>query len=569
MEPGDPRPDPLDFVRAKVAEDLKTGKYGGRVVTRFPPEPNGYPHIGHAKSCCLNFGIALENEGGVCHLRFDDTNPETEDIKYVEAIKQDVRWLGFDWGEHLYHASDYFEQLYDFAVTLIQRGKAYVDSLSEEEIREYRGTVKEPGRASPYRDRSVEENLDLFERMRAGAFKDGEHVLRGKIDMAHPNMLMRDPVLYRIRHASHYRRGDEWCIYPLYDFTHCLSDAIEDITHSLCTLEFENNRALYDWVLDSVGIEPPRPEQTEFARLDLDYTVLSKRKLIRLVEDGHVSGWDDPRMPTIAGLRRRGVTPEAIRDFCDMIGIDKVNSRVDIAKLEYAIRNDLNQRAPRVLCVERPLKVTITNLPDGEVELLEASYWPHDVPKTGSRQLPFSREIYIERDDFMEDPPKKFFRLAPGREVRLRHAYIIKCEEVVKNPDSGAVEELRCTYDPETLSGPPADGRKVRGTMHWLSASHALPCQVRLYDRLFNAPDPDEVPEGKDFTVNLNPDSLVVLQGSFIEPSVADDPLGTRYQFERQGYFISDPLDSRPGALVFNRTVTLRDSWAKIAARSS
>ncbi len=569
LEPGDPRPDPLDFVRAKVAEDLKTGKYGGRVVTRFPPEPNGYPHIGHAKSCCLNFGIALENEGGVCHLRFDDTNPETEDIKYVEAIKQDVRWLGFDWGEHLYHASDYFEQLYDFAVTLIQRGKAYVDSLSEEEIREYRGTVKEPGRASPYRDRSVEENLDLFERMRAGAFKDGEHVLRGKIDMAHPNMLMRDPVLYRIRHASHYRRGDEWCIYPLYDFTHCLSDAIEDITHSLCTLEFENNRALYDWVLDSVGIEPPRPEQTEFARLDLDYTVLSKRKLIRLVEDGHVSGWDDPRMPTIAGLRRRGVTPEAIRDFCDMIGIDKVNSRVDIAKLEYAIRNDLNQRAPRVLCVERPLKVTITNLPDGEVELLEASYWPHDVPKTGSRQLPFSREIYIERDDFMEDPPKKFFRLAPGREVRLRHAYIIKCEEVVKNPDSGAVEELRCTYDPETLSGPPADGRKVRGTMHWLSASHALPCQVRLYDRLFNAPDPDEVPEGKDFTVNLNPDSLVVLQGSFIEPSVADDPLGTRYQFERQGYFISDPLDSRPGALVFNRTVTLRDSWAKIAARSS
>jgi glutaminyl-tRNA synthetase len=565
--PGELRTAALDFIRAKVAEDLKTGKYGGRVVTRFPPEPNGYPHIGHAKSCCLNFGIALENEGGVCHLRFDDTNPETEDIKYVEAIKQDVRWLGFDWGDKLFHASDYFEQLYDFAVTLIKRGRAYVDSLSEEDIREYRGTVTEAGRASPYRDRSVEENLDLFARMRAAEFQDGEHVLRAKIDMAHPNMLMRDPVLYRIRHASHYRRGDAWCIYPLYDFTHCLSDAIEGITHSLCTLEFENNRALYDWVLDNVGIEPPRPEQTEFARLDLDYTVLSKRKLIRLVDEGHVSGWDDPRMPTIAGLRRRGVTPEAIRDFCDMIGVDKVNSRVDIAKLEYAIRNDLNQRAPRVLCVLRPLKVTITNFPEGEVEWLDASYWPHDVPRQGSRPLPFSREIYIEREDFMEDPPKKFFRLAPGREVRLRHSYVIKCEEAVKDPESGALTELRCTYDPDTLSGPPADGRKVKGTIHWVSASHALPCQVRLYDRLFKTPDPDDVPEGGDFTANLNPDSLVVLPGALIEPSVADDPPGARYQFERQGYFISDPLDSKPGALVFNRTVTLRDSWAKIAAR--
>jgi glutaminyl-tRNA synthetase len=565
--PGELRTVALDFIRAKVAEDLKTGKYGGRVVTRFPPEPNGYPHIGHAKSCCLNFGIALENEGGVCHLRFDDTNPETEDIKYVEAIKQDVRWLGFDWGDKLFHASDYFEQLYDFAVTLIKRGRAYVDSLSEEDIREYRGTVTEAGRASPYRDRSVEENLDLFARMRAAEFQDGEHVLRAKIDMAHPNMLMRDPVLYRIRHASHYRRGDAWCIYPLYDFTHCLSDAIEGITHSLCTLEFENNRALYDWVLDNVGIEPPRPEQTEFARLDLDYTVLSKRKLIRLVDEGHVSGWDDPRMPTIAGLRRRGVTPEAIRDFCDMIGVDKVNSRVDIAKLEYAIRNDLNQRAPRVLCVLRPLKVTITNFPEGEVEWLDASYWPHDVPRQGSRPLPFSREIYIEREDFMEDPPKKFFRLAPGREVRLRHSYVIKCEEAVKDPESGALTELRCTYDPDTLSGPPADGRKVKGTIHWVSASHALPCQVRLYDRLFKTPDPDDVPEGGDFTANLNPDSLVVLPGALIEPSVADDPPGARYQFERQGYFISDPLDSKPGALVFNRTVTLRDSWAKIAAR--
>jgi glutaminyl-tRNA synthetase len=569
VEPGDLRPDSLDFVRAKVAEDLETGRYGGRVVTRFPPEPNGYPHIGHAKSCCLNFGIALENEGGVCHLRFDDTNPETEDIKYVEAIKQDVRWLGFDWGDKLFHASDYFEQLYDFAVTLIERGKAYVDSLSEAEIREYRGTVNEPGRESPSRDRSVEENLDLFQRMRAGEFNDGEHVLRGKIDMAHPNMLMRDPLLYRIRHASHYRRGDTWCIYPLYDFTHCLSDAIENITHSLCTLEFENNRALYDWVLDNVGIEPPRPEQTEFARLDLDYTVLSKRKLIRLVEDGHVNGWDDPRMPTIAGLRRRGVTPEAIRGFCEMIGIDKVNSRVDIAKFEYAIRNDLNQRAPRVLCVLRPLKVTITNFPDGDVELLDASYWPHDVPREGSRQLPFSREIYIEWEDFMEDPPSKYFRLAPGREVRLRHSYIIKCEELVKHPETGEVTELRCTYDPDTLTGPPADGRKVKGTIHWISASHALPCQVRLYDRLFKTPDPEEAPEGEDFTSNLNPDSLVVLRGSLIEPSVAEEPPGTRYQFERQGYFISDPLDSKPGALVFNRTVTLRDSWAKIAARGS
>jgi glutaminyl-tRNA synthetase len=566
-ESGDLRPDSLDFVRAKVAEDLKSGRYAGRVATRFPPEPNGYPHIGHAKSCCLNFGIALENEGGVCHLRFDDTNPETEDIKYVEAIKQDVRWLGFDWGDNLFHASDYFEQLYDFAVILIKRGKAYVDSLSEEEIREYRGTVTKPGRTSPYRDRSAEENLDLFERMRAGEFKDGEHVLRAKIDMAHPNMLMRDPVFYRIRHASHYRRADEWCIYPLYDFTHCLSDAIENITYSLCTLEFENNRALYDWVLDNVGIEPPRPEQTEFARLDLDYTVLSKRKLIRLVEDDHVNGWDDPRMPTIAGLRRRGVTPEAIRSFCDMIGIDKVNSRVDIGKFEYAIRNDLNQRAPRVLCVLRPLKVVITNLPEDEVELLDASYWPHDVPKQGSRQLPFSREIYIEREDFMEDPPKKYFRLAPGREVRLRHSYILKCEEVIKHPETGEVTELRCTYDPETLTGPLADGRKIKGTIHWVSASHALPCQVRLYDRLFMAPDPDEAPEGEDFTANLNPDSLLVLQDSLIEPGVADDPPGTRYQFERQGYFISDALDSKPGAPVFNRTVTLRDTWAKIAAR--
>ncbi len=558
-----------DFIRAKVAADLKTGRYGGRVVTRFPPEPNGYLHIGHAKSCCLNFGIALENEGGICHLRFDDTNPETEDIKYVESIKQDVRWLGFDWGDKLFHASDYFEKLYEYAVILIKQGKAYIDSQSEEEIRENRGTVLRPGKESPYRSRSVEENLDLFERMRNDEFADGEHVLRAKIDMAHPNMLMRDPVLYRIRQASHYRRGDEWCIYPLYDFTHCLSDAIEDITHSLCTLEFENNRALYDWVLDNVGIKPPRPQQTEFARLDLDYTVLSKRKLGLLVEGGYVSGWDDPRVPTIAGMRRRGVTPEAIRAFCNMIGIDKVNSRVDIGKLEYAIRNDLNQRAPRVLSVLRSLKLVITNYPEDRVEWLDAAYWPRDIPKEGTRKLPFSREIYIESQDFMEEPPRKFFRLSPGREVRLRHAYIIKCEDMVKDPGTDEVVELRCTYDPDTLTGPPADGRKVRGTLHWVSAAHALRAEVRLYDRLFLTPDPDDVPDGEDFTSNLNPESLVTVRESLIEPSVAEDPPGTRYQFERLGYFISDPVDSKPGALVFNRTVTLRDTWGKIASKNS
>ncbi len=543
------------------------GKYGSRVVTRFPPEPNGYLHIGHAKSCCLNFGIARENGGGVCHLRFDDTNPETEDIRYVESIKQDVRWLGFDWGDRLFHASDYFEQLYQFAVALIEAGKAYVDSLSEEEIRQYRGTVTEPGRESPYRDRSVEENLDLFQRMRAGEFADGAHVLRAKIDMAHPNMLMRDPVLYRIRHASHYRQGDDWCIYPLYDFTHCLSDAIENITHSLCTLEFKDNRALYDWVLDAVGIEPPRPEQTEFARLNLDYTVLSKRRLVRLVEEGHVSGWDDPRMPTIAGLRRRGVTPEAIRNFCDMIGVARSESRVDIAKLEHAIRDDLNMQVPRVLCVLRPLKLVIVNYPEDQVEELDAPYYPRDVPKEGTRKVPFSRVLYIEREDFREEPPKKFFRLAPGREVRLRYAYLITCVDVVKDPDTGDVTEVHCTYDPETRGGTTPDGRKVRGTVHWVSAAHSLPAEVRLYDRLFREPNPDDVEEGEDFTGYLNPESVVALADSRIEPSVADDPAGTRYQFERQGYFCSDVVDSRPGALVFNRTVALRDTWAKIAAK--
>jgi glutaminyl-tRNA synthetase len=550
-----------DFIRAMVGRDQESGKYGGRVETRFPPEPNGFMHIGHAKSCVLNFGLAREHDG-VCHLRFDDTNPETEDITYVDAFQEDVRWLGFDWGEHLYFASDYFEQLYDFAVHLIERGKAYVDSSTEEEIRTGRGTVTEPGTDSQYRHRSVEENLDLFRRMKDGEFQNGEHVLRAKIDMAHPNMLMRDPILYRIRHASHYRRGDAWCIYPLYDFTHCLSDAVEHITHSLCTLEFKDNNELYEWVLDAADIPKPRTQQTEFARLNLDYTVLSKRKMIQLVRDGHVSGWDDPRIPTIAGLRRRGVTPEAIRRFCELVGVAKTDSRVDIEKLEFCIRDDLNQRAPRVLCVLKPLKVVITNYPEDQVEELEAPYWPHDIPKEGSRTVPFSRELYIERDDFMEDPPRKFFRLAPGREVRLRYGYFITCNEVMKDEEGGIVE-LRCTYDPETRGGDAPDGRKVKGTIHWVSAAHALSCEVRLYDRLFSAADPDDVGEDEDFTASLNPDSLVVLSDSRIEPSVAADPEDARYQFERQGYFVRDP-DSAPDRLVFNRTVTLRDTWAKV-----
>ena len=559
------RPQGRDFIRAMVERDQQTGKYGARVETRFPPEPNGYMHIGHAKSCCLNFGLAREH-GGVCHLRFDDTNPETEDMKYVEAFQEDVRWLGFDWGEHLYFASDYFEQLYDYAVRLIETGKAYVDSSSEDEIREGRGTVTAPGRNSKFRGRSVEENLDLFERMKNGEFPNGAHVLRAKIDMAHPNMLMRDPILYRIRHASHYRRGDRWCIYPLYDFTHCLSDAIEDITHSLCTLEFKDNNELYEWVLDAVEIPRPRTEQTEFARLNLDYMVLSKRKLMELVRQGRVTGWGDPRMPTIAGLRRRGVTPEAIRKFCDLVGVAKTDSRVDIEKLEYCIRDDLNTRAPRVLCVLRPLKVTITNYPEGQVEELEAPYWPHDVPKEGSRRLPFSGTLYIERDDFMEDPPRKFFRLAPGREVRLRYGYFVTCTDIVKN-DAGEVVELLCTYDPTTRGGDAPDGRKVKGTIHWVSAEHSLPCEVRLYDRLFAVSDPDDVEDGQNFTANLNADSLVTLSDSRIEPSVAEDPPGSRYQFERQGYFVSDIVDSKAGTLVFNRTVTLRDTWAKIQRR--
>ncbi len=558
---------PTDFIRAKVVADLRSGKYEGRVVTRFPPEPNGFLHIGHAKSICLNFGIA-EEHAGVCHLRFDDTNPETEDLEYVEAIQRDVRWLGFDWGDHLYFASDYFERLYEYAVQLIESGKAYVDSLSEEEIREYRGTVTEPGRESPNANRSVEENLKLFERMKNGELADGSHVLRAKIDMASSNMLMRDPLLYRIRHAHHYRRGGEWCIYPMYDFAHCLSDAIENVTHSLCTLEFENNREIYDWVLDAAGIEPPRTEQTEFARLNLDYTILSKRKLIELVEGGHVSGWDDPRMPTLAGMRRRGVTPEAIRSFCDMIGVAKVDSRVDVARLEYAVRNDLNHRAPRVLAVLDPLKLIISNYREGMSEELDAPYYPHDVPKEGSRKLPFSRQLYIERDDFMESPPKNFHRLAPGREVRLRYAYLIQAVDVVKDPKTGDIIEVHCTYDPATRGGSAPDGRKVKGTIHWVSAEHALPAEVRLYDRLFLKADPDDVPAGEDCKSNLNPNSLVVVEKAHIEPSVAADPPGSHYQFERLGYFYSDPIDSRPDGLVFNRTVSLRDTWAKLVEKS-
>jgi len=546
-----------------VAKDAASGRFGRPIATRFPPEPNGFPHIGHAKSICLNFGIAREF-GGTVNLRFDDTNPFTEDIQYVAAIKDAVRWLGFEWNKELY-ASDYFEQLYDFAVLLIKKGKAFVDSESEEDIRLHRGTVTKPGTPSRYRDRSVAENLDLLARMRAGEFPDGAHVLRAKIDMAHPNMIMRDTPLIRIRHASHYRRGDAWCIYPLYDFAHGPSDALEGITHSLCTLEFKDNREVYEWLMRELGFERP-PEQTEFARLNIDYTVLSKRKLLRLVTEGHVSGWDDPRMPTLAGIRRRGVTPEAIRNFCDTIGVARSDSRVELATYEHAVRSDLNMRVPRVLCVVNPLKMVLTNYPEGRTEELEAPYYPHDVPLTGSRTLPFARELYIDRDDFMEAPPKKFFRLAPGREVRLRYGYLITCTEVIKN-SAGAITELRCTYDPATRGGNAPDGRKVQGTIHWVSAAHALDCELRLYDRLFTVPDPDQVPEGQEFTAVLNPQSLVVVQHAKIEPSVGRDPIGSRYQFERVGYFISDPIDSKPGALVFNRTVTLRDSWEKEKAK--
>ena len=550
---------PTDFIRAIVADDVASRRYGRPVATRFPPEPNGFLHIGHAKSICLNFGVAREF-GGLCNLRFDDTNPATEDMRYAEAIQDDIRWLGFDWDDRLCFASDYFEQFNGFAVKLIEDGKAYVDSSSEEEIREYRGTVTEAGRESPHRTRSVAENMDLFRRMRAGEFEDGAHVLRAKIDMASPNMLMRDPLLYRIRHAHHYRTDDRWQIYPMYDFAHCLSDAIEGITHSLCSLEFKDNRALYDWILENVGLDNP-PHQYEFARLNLEYTVLSKRKLITLVEAGHVTGWDDPRLLTIAGLRRRGVTPEAIRNFCNLIGVARVNSRVDMGKLEFAIRDDLNTKVPRIMAVLRPLRVVIDNFPEDRTEDLEAPYYPRDVPKEGSRTVPFSRVLYIERDDFREDPPKDFFRLAPGREVRLRYAYFVKCVAVVKNPETGEVMELRCTYDPETRGGSPPDGRKVKGTIHWVSAEHAVKAEIRLYDRLFKSESPED--EG-DFMENLNPDSLEVLTDCRLERSLGDAKPGHRVQFERTGYFIADTEDSKPGALVFNRTVPLRDSWAKM-----
>jgi glutaminyl-tRNA synthetase len=559
-----------DFIRALIDRDLADGTHQ-RVITRFPPEPNGFLHIGHAKSIVLNFGIANEYPGARCHLRFDDTNPETEDVKYVESIQRDVRWLGFDWGEHLYFASDYFERMYAFAQHLIRNGLAYVDSSSEEEIREARGTVLEPGRPTSYRERTVAENLDLFARMRAGEFANGAHVLRAKIDLASPNMLMRDPVIYRIRHSHHYRTGDAWCIYPLYDYAHPIEDALESVTHSLCTLEFENNREFYDWLVDNLPREGEhalpagsRPVQTEFARLALDYTVMSKRKLLQLVNGGYVNGWDDPRMPTIAGLRRRGVTPESLRAFAELIGVAKANTRVDIAKLEYAIRDDLNQRAPRVMCVLRPLRVVLTNWPADRVEMLDAPYWPHDVPREGSRAVPFSRELLIERDDFMEDPPKQFFRLAPGREVRLRYGYIIRCDEVVKDA-AGDVVELRCTVD-ETTRGGAAGERQVKGTIHWVSAAHAVPCEVRLYDRLFTDADPEA--DDADFTTKLNPASLETVTGARIEPSVADEEPGTHYQFERLGYFVSDIVDSRAGALVFNRTVTLRDTWSKVTGQA-
>lgn len=550
----------VDFIRTIINEDMSTNKYGGRVHTRFPPEPNGYLHIGHAKSICLNFGVA-EDYGGKANMRFDDTNPTKEEVEYVESIQEDVRWLGFDWDDRLFYASDYFDQLYEYAVQLIKKDKAYVDDLSAAEIREYRGTLTEPGKESPYRDRSVEQNLDLFERMKACEFPDGSRTLRAKIDMASPNITLRDPVLYRILKVPHHRTGDEWCIYPMYDFTHCLSDSIEGITHSLCTLEFENNRALYDWVLDNLDVY--HPQQIEFARLNLSYTVLSKRKLLQLVEDGMVEGWDDPRMPTLSGLRRRGYTPGAIRDFCNHIGVAKTNSIIDIALLEYYLRQDLNKRAPRRMGVLRPLRVVIQNYPEDQVEELEAINNPED-PSMGTRQVPFSRVLYIEQDDFREEPPKKYFRLAPGREVRLRYGYFITCVDVVKDEQTGEVIELHCTYDPETRGGNAPDGRRVKATLHWVSAAHAVPAEVRLYDRLFNKPNPDEVEEGLDFKSNLNPGSLEVLQGSVVEQSLADAVPGTIYQFERQGYFILDSKDSAPGKLVFNRTISLRDTWAKI-----
>ncbi len=549
----------VDFVREIVRDDSRVGKYDGRVHTRFPPEPNGYLHIGHAKSICLNFGVA-EEFGGLCNLRFDDTNPVKEQPEYVKSMIEDISWLGFDWEDRLFYASDYFDTLYQYAVQLIKDGKAYVDSLSAQEIREYRGTLTEPGKDSPHRSRSVEENLRLFERMRAGEFDDGTHVLRAKIDMSSPNLNMRDPVMYRILHASHHRTGDRWCIYPTYDFAHGQSDSIEGITHSICTLEFEDHRPLYDWFLDQLNIHHPR--QIEFARLNLSHTIMSKRKLLQLVEEGHVNGWDDPRMPTISGLRRRGYTPQAIRDLCTRAGVAKANTVVDIRLLEHCIRKDLNLQAPRVMGVLRPLRLVIDNYPEGQVEELEAVNNPEDA-SMGRRKIPFSQVLYVERDDFREEPPKKWFRLAPGREVRLKHAYIIRCERVVKDEQTGDVIEIGCTHDPETKSGCAKAGRKVKGTLHWVSAAHALEAEVRLYDHLFVKANPDDVEGGSDFRSNLNPNSLETLTSCRVEPSLAHAKPGSRYQLLRLGYFCVDP-DSSADRLVLNRTVTLRDTWAKI-----
>ena len=552
-----------DFIREIIDDDLKSDKYGGRVVTRFPPEPNGYLHIGHAKAICINFGIASEHQSGVCHMRFDDTNPTREEVEYVESILADVHWLGFDWGPHLYYASDYFQQLHDYAVELIRDGKAYVDSLSAEEIREHRGTLTEPGQNSPYRDRSVEENLALFQGMRDGEFEDGSHVLRAKIDMASPNINMRDPTLFRVRKAWHHRTGDQWCIYPMYDFAHALSDSIERITHSICTLEFEDHRPLYDWCQEQLGVY--RCQQIEFARLNISHTMMSKRRLRELVEEGLVNGWDDPRMPTLSGFRRRGYTPEAIRDFCDRLGVAKRDTMVDVGLLEHCLREDLNRNSPRVMAVLRPLKVVIDNYPEGQMEEFDAINNPED-PGMGIRKVPFSREIYIERDDFREDPPRRFFRLSPGREVRLRYACYITCVDVVKD-DNGEVVEVHCTYDPESKGGSSPDGRRVQGTLHWVSAAHAVDAEARLYDRLFLSANPNDVPDGQDYKDDLNSNSLDVLTSCKVEPSLIGAAPGSRYQFERLGYFCVDAVDSTPDTLVFNRTVPLRDSWARIEAR--
>lgn len=562
--PNERQAERMDFIRQAVAHDCRTGRFGGKVITRYPPEPNGYPHIGHAKAIWINYGIAQEF-GGQFNLRFDDTNPIREEQEFIDAICDDVRWLGCDWGEHIYFGSDYFEQIHEYAVELIKKGKAYVCDLTVDEIREHRGTLTEPGRNSPYRDRSVEENLDLFERMKAGEFPDGSRTLRAKIDMASPNLNLRDPVMYRIRHAHHPHRGDDWCIYPMYDWAHGLQDSIESVTHSLCSLEYENHRPLYDWFIDAINEGRPEPihhpQQIEFARFNLTYTVMSKRLLRELVEGGHVWGWDDPRMPTLRGLRRRGYTPEAIRDFMKQIGVNKYVSTIDLALLEHFVRQHLNQVAPRAMAVLRPLKVVLTNYPEGKVEELEAINNPED-PSAGTRPVPFSKELYIEREDFMEDPPKKFFRLAPGREVRLRYAYFITCQEVVKD-DAGEVVELRCTYDPATRGGDAPDGRKVKATLHWVAAASAKSAEIRLFDHLFTQPDPTDVENGGTFLDNLNPNSLEVIDDAKIEPSLAEAKPGDRYQFERIGYFCvdSDSTDDKP---VFNRTVTLKDTWAKI-----